>query len=142
MNFRAYTKNLTEEDRKGKMYIAWYCMMHRCLNPYYRSYKDYGKIGITVCERWKDYLKFREDMGPTYKEGMALALIDTRKGYSPDNAEWSTRQQPNRNRRMIEIDGIEKNVYKWSDDSGVPADIIARRWLAGWRGAQLLQPVR
>src|ERR1700752_1332834 len=44
-------------------YVAWQNMMYRCFDPNNRAYSYYGERGITVCERWRVYRYFAEDMG-------------------------------------------------------------------------------
>lgn len=33
-------------------------MKGRCLNPNNRAYGDYGARGITICERWMEFVNF------------------------------------------------------------------------------------
>lgn len=57
---------LSEERRKhnqskSRLYGVWCNMKNRCYNPNVRSYKNYGAIGITVCDEWKnDFVAFRD----------------------------------------------------------------------------------
>ena len=36
--------------------------MQRCYNPNDNHYPDYGKIGVTVCDRWKDVNNYISDV--------------------------------------------------------------------------------
>jgi hypothetical protein len=72
-------------------------MVKRCEYPLHYNFKNYGGLGITVCERWRPgdgkrsgFECFLADMGPR-PFGLSLDLIDNEKGYSPDNCRWTTR---------------------------------------------------
>lgn len=60
-----------------KEYNMWQAMMARCYNVNSEKYATYGAIGIKVCERWKRFDLFMEDLAtlPGYQ-----AMIDY-----PDN---------------------------------------------------------
>lgn len=45
-----------------KIFDIWRAMIARCYNPKNPSYKNYGAKGVTVCERWKRYDYFLEDI--------------------------------------------------------------------------------
>lgn len=81
-----------------RIYRIWHNIIHRCDNPNFISYKDYGAKGISYCDRWKDFLNFYEDMFSTYKDGLQIDRIDNNKGYSPENCRWVTPQENQRNK--------------------------------------------
>lgn len=45
-----------------KLFNVWRAMIARCYNPKNPSYKTYGAIGVTVCDRWKRFDWFLEDI--------------------------------------------------------------------------------
>lgn len=47
-------------DQKLRNY--WKKLMDRCYNPYHDNFKNYGSIGIYVCQRWHDPRNFVEDV--------------------------------------------------------------------------------
>lgn len=89
-------------DRKGmsttSVYATWRAMHRRCTDPKHKSYPQYGGRGIKVCDRWKDFLLFVEDMGPRPPKH-TLDRYDNYKDYEPGNCKWSTNSQQAFNRR-------------------------------------------
>ena len=73
-------------------YSSWCAMKARCYDPNNVAYARYGARGITVCDRWLDFIGFLADMGER-PEGMVLGRIDHDRGYGPDNVEWTTRSE-------------------------------------------------
>lgn len=45
----------------NKLFVIWSGMIDRCYNQNNDAYKNYGGIGVTVCERWKRFDYFLED---------------------------------------------------------------------------------
>lgn len=73
-------------------------MIQRCTNPAATGFENYGGRGIAICERWRDYQNFLDDMGerPT---GLTLDRIDNDRNYEPGNCRWATWSEQMRNRR-------------------------------------------
>jgi len=81
-----------------KIYDIWSDMIGRCTRPTHARYADYGGRGITVCERWRDFVNFYADMGDR-PPGRSLDRENNDKGYSPDNCQWATAVEQRANRR-------------------------------------------
>jgi hypothetical protein len=124
-------------DRKSKhpLYPTWSAMINRCSNPNKQGYENYGGRGITVCDSWKDFGQFCEDMGDK-PEGTSLDRIDNNKGYSPDNCKWSTRFEQNRNtraNRYLTANGKTQIMADWASETGLSEQVIKRRIdVYGW----------
>lgn len=82
-------------DRTGA-YKSWASMMTRCEWAASKNWQHYGAKGIRVCEKWRDFSGFYEDMGDR-PDGCSIDRIDGSKGYEPGNCRWATREQQNLN---------------------------------------------
>ena len=117
--------------KKTREYTIWQGMKKRCMNPNAINYKDYGAKGITVCEKWIDFVGFYEDMG--LSGGLCLDRIDNTKGYLKDNCRWVTHSQNNRNKsNNVLIEG--KTMTEWSEITGLSKQVIS------WRMYKLNMP--
>jgi hypothetical protein len=71
-------------------YHSWQAMKQRSLNPNASGYPQYGALGVTVCDRWKDsFENFLVDMGerPT---GTTLGRFGDVGNYEKSNCAWMT----------------------------------------------------
>ncbi len=80
-------------------------MIGRCHNANNGSFRDYGALGIAVCERWRSgedgksgFQCFLSDMGPRPSR-RTLDRKDPRLGYSKENCRWATAVQQANNKR-------------------------------------------
>lgn len=120
-------------------------MCQRCFNKNEPKYKYYGGRGITVCDRWRRYPNFLEDMGEAPPK-MTLDRIDNNKGYEPGNCRWATRFEQARNRRTNVFwthNGITLCLKDWATRLGMPKNTLTQRRAYGWSVERsLTEPVR
>ncbi len=131
-----YLRLLPKENakRRNPAYHSWLAMMHRTLNPKCAQFKDYGGRGISVCERWKKFENFFEDMG-NRPDKKTLGRIDNDKDYEPGNCRWENMKQQQRNKRsnrILEVDGEKHCVAEWAEIKGIHFNLIHTRLGRGW----------
>lgn len=125
------------------LYTVWRGMKERCNNHKRPFYKHYGGRGIKVCNEWSnDFQPFYDwSISNGYEKGLTLDRKDNNKGYSPENCEWKTHKQQNRNTRrnkLITIGDQTKCVSEWAEESGVNVQTLFHRYKRGTRGEALL----
>ncbi len=119
---------------KTATYFAWQDMKKRCSKPDNKYYSIYGGRGISVCDRWKYFPSFLEDMGPK-PEGFTLERINNDLGYKPSNCRWATPYDQNRNTRrtkFIEFKGKRLCQRDWEIELGFVVGTLHRRFQSGW----------
>jgi len=100
---------------KSKIYKRWNTMISRCNKPHYK------KRAITVCERWKVFENFYEDMGDV-PDNLTLDRIDNNKGYYKENCRWTTAKvQMNNtsNNRYVTYKNMTKTLIQWCEELDV-----------------------
>jgi hypothetical protein len=118
-------------------------MLNRCTNPADLFFADYGRRGITVCERWHDFANFLADMGDR-PDGLSIDRIDNNAGYSPENCRWATTAQQQRNRRstrMYTHAGKTQAMTDWAAEYGIRFDTLRARLNRGDTFERALRPV-
>lgn len=121
--------NFKHGKRNTLLYKMWSMMVDRCHNPRNQSYERYGGRGITVCDRWRKFINFYEDMGEK-PGGMQLDRIDNNKGYFKENCRWTTSQQNNRNRRdslFVEFRGNNILLKELAEQYNMPYKTVFAR---------------
>lgn len=129
---------------KTAEYRIWGGMLTRCFNQNDHGYANYGIRGITVCDRWKSFENFLLDMGSRPSPKHSLDRIDVNGNYSPENCRWATSKEQASNKRdtiYITNNGQTKSIAEWSEDTGLPYQVIWNRLKTGKVGGSLFRPI-
>lgn len=120
--------------RHSREYNAWCAMVQRCKNPKNKRYKHYGGRGIEVCDKWKTFAGFYEDMGER-PPAHSLDRINNDGGYCKDNCRWATNEEQANNRqssRYVDVAGVVKTIAQWAKHTNINQQLIRKRLLRGW----------
>lgn len=133
MRWRRYgDPNVVKIDLHGyskhPLYKIWQSMKDRCYNENDKGYKNYGDRGITVCVEWKNNPRvFIEWALPLWKKGLLIDRIDNDGNYCPENCQFITHAESNRNKRLLQSNNtsgyrgvyFKKNNRKWVAQIGI-----------------------
>lgn len=114
-----------------RLYDIWRDMKRRCSNPHRKAYKHYGGRGITFCEEWREFARFRswaEASG--YRDDLTLERSNCNGNYEPANCCWIPLSDQNSNRRssrMITFQGETKSLNRWADQYGIKYTTLCGR---------------
>ena len=99
VDMQNYTTHYERADRERfpNAFRSWKAMWQRCKSKSYWARERYSGRGIMVCERWRFFNNFVEDMGER-PNGRSLDRINNDEGYSPSNCRWTTQSQQVANR--------------------------------------------
>lgn len=121
--------NMSHGMTGSRVYRAWQNMLNRCRREKDEFWHCYGGKGITVCDRWKVFENFLEDMGEP-PVGFSLDRIDSDGPYSPENCRWATMEEQGRNRTNnvhFQFQGMSKTIAEWSGIVGIKRSTLSMR---------------
>jgi len=128
-------KNKKTHGMSGsKTYFAWRNMLNRCFNKKIPKYKNYGKRGIRVCDRWLKFENFYEDIGNITAE-KTLDRIDVNKNYCKENCRLVSMkiQQNNRsNNHLLTYRGRTQTIAQWANKKRINYHTLLWRLKSGW----------
>ena len=128
-----------------KEYRCWVRMNHRCHNPDYEGYEDYGARGIRVCDRWRrSFQAFLDDVGKAPSPKHSIERKDNDGPYSPTNCVWATRAEQACNRRDTvrwAFGGLLMTMAQWARFLGVPRQNLHKKKVRGLTPAQIIAPL-
>lgn len=117
------TMGKTHGMTKSPEWRSWDSMISRCLRK--EEYKH-----IEICNSWKTFENFLNDMGRKPSKKHTIDRINNSKGYYPENCRWATPKEQANNRinnRVINCYGVSLTVSEWSDVLEIPQPKIRRR---------------
>lgn len=103
-----------------------------------KDYENYVVRGIKLCDRWQDFLKFKEDLYSSYLEAaeiygeknISIDRCNNDKGYEIGNIRWVTAKVQNINKRdnhYIELNGVTKTLVEWCEYYNVSFQVVSDR---------------
>jgi hypothetical protein len=95
-----------------------------------------------VCERWRSFENFLEDMGEA-PSGMSLDRYPDNDGdYEPGNCRWATQKDQCNNKRnnlMISYNGKTMTLTQWARHYGMHQTTLYNRYRVGDRPPRLFR---
>lgn len=92
--------NTRHGGSKTRLYGIWTNMKTRCLNQKNRAYKWYGAVGVTICEGWMQFEKFKEwAVSSGYCDDLTIERINPFGNYEPSNCKWIPKSEQRKNQR-------------------------------------------
>lgn len=122
-------------------YVSWVGMFQRVKNRKY-----YADRGITVCDRWRKFENFFEDMGERPNRSLSLDRINNDGNYEPGNCRWATRSQQQNNRRVKDFTQRNRQMYELrqagftleqiANNFGYKSPTVAMNAIKRWKAEQ------
>jgi len=126
LSMKRFMKVITKHgDAKTRLYRIWTNMRDRCApqSREKRRGRHYAALGVTVCEEWQEYSRFREwALSNGYSDALQIDRINPAQGYEPANCRWVTPAMQQRNKRRslyVEYMGQRKHLKEWAEAIGV-----------------------
>jgi len=126
---------------KHRLYRRWYGMWERCNYEKHASWDYYGGQGLGVCDRWRSFSAFCDDMEASYREGLTIERLDNSKGYEKSNCIWDTPKAQARHTRRncyFSLNGVCMTITDWSIKLGGNHSLVRHRLNMGWPIEQAL----
>lgn len=102
--------------QKHKTYKAWCKIKERCYNPNSIDYPNYGAVGISMSETFKnDFISFYKELGEAPSKEYSVDRIDYTKGYVEGNLRWATDSQQARNKGKMKNNSSGCTGVHWED---------------------------
>lgn len=129
------THGHTLRKKMSPEYYSWASMRTRCTNKTHKAYSYYGGRGIFICERWKLFSSFLEDMGAR-PNGTSLDRINNDDGYYKENCRWADKSAQSNNRRsniFYSVFGEELTLAEAAKKYGIAYNTLHARVVRfGW----------
>lgn len=130
----------THGKSRSRIYHIWQGMIDRTTNSNNPKFHLYGGKGIQVCDAWRKFENFYNDMGdaPAF---LSIDRIDGTKGYYKDNCRWANSKQQANNKssnRMITYDGKTQTLSSWAAEINILPNTLVYRLKRGWEISRAL----
>lgn len=124
------------KGKKIKEYNVWVRMNQRCNDPASSDYMYYGGKGIKVCERWKSFESFLQDVGLRPFAKASLDRLSSAGNYEPGNVRWADQKMQCSNwstrNKMIEFETFKGTESQAARAFGIKRSTLQKRLGAGW----------
>lgn len=124
-----------------KLHAIWAQMKYRCDNQNAPNYHNYGERGISICDEWYDYTKFKQwAMFNGYDEKAergqcTLDRIDVNGNYCPENCRFvniEAQERNKRNNRCVTINSKKQSVVEWCEELDRNYNTVFSRIKRNW----------
>lgn len=128
----------SKKDNKKLIYKRYIDIKTRCYNQKYKRFNDYGGRGIMMCDEWnRNFNNFYDwSINNGFSPELSIDRIDNNGNYCPSNCRWVDAKTQGNNRRtniFISHNGETHTVAEWSDITGIPSNVIRKRYfVSGW----------
>lgn len=118
-------RNISHGLTGHPLHNLWFKIKERCENVNCKSYSNYGGRGIMVCERWKLFQNFYDDMITGYAKGLEIDRINNNGNYEPSNCRWVSHRINTQNTRKTKL---STEIVEEIRNSTLPAPFFAKKY--------------
>ena len=120
----------------SRLYNIWAGMKARCYSENNPRFKYYGQRGISMCDEWLDFEKFKLwSLSNGYNDGLTIDRINNDGNYTPENCRWTTQKNQSNNSRknvILVFNNETHTISEWSDITGISYKALWYRLNSGW----------
>jgi len=138
------SRRIRRTDANRSTYRIWRGIIQRCCDPNCQAFNDYGGRGIHVCEKWREFLGFLDDMGERPPK-LSIDRINNDGNYCKDNCRWATvkdQQNNKRSNKRFEWEGVIYTQQQLAERYRISPKRLSDRLRRGWNlRAALFSPL-
>ncbi len=113
------------------LYGVWHKAVRRCHIEKDGHFDTYGKVGIKMCDQWREsFLAFVAALPPRPPGTQLDRFPDVNGNYEPGNVRWATPRQNTNNRRntfLVEWQGKQVPLTEIAEQFGIRDDVVRHR---------------